>query len=366
MTATPSVTLLTGATGFLGSALVGRFLAVGDRVRCVVRGATSDDRTGRLRSAVGDLPPGAQERLEVVSGDLGEPLLGLSSGEYEHLGQDVTRVVHCGARVNMALPYASLHPSNVASTESLLALSESRGARFCHIGSLAAVAHTVTGEPFELVDPVTGGYPQSKWAADRLVSTAHQETRLNAAIFRPGRVTTDSRTGRSNPGDLLELVLRRCVHLGVVPDLTGSVRLSPVDWVASLIVTLSGRTDSCGRAYHLVSEEALPWRDAVDVLRAAGYELDEVPYAKWRSLVYRAAREDAATARLAASLPERPLVFDNRPGLRATRARKQLDQEYPLLPPAAALLAEWVRTWPEQDRSDSRSAVRGPQPQGAR
>ncbi|MER5276886.1 thioester reductase domain-containing protein [Streptomyces sp. NPDC002809] len=365
MTGTPSVTLLTGATGFLGSALVGRFLAAGDRVRCVVRGATSDERTGRLRSAVGQLPPGDHERLEVASGDLDEPGLGLSNAEYEHLGQDVTRVVHCGARVNMSLPYASLHPSNVAATESLLALCESRGARFCHIGSLAAVAHTVTGEPFELVDPVAGGYAQSKWAADRLVSTAHQETRVNATVFRPGRVTTDTRTGRSNPSDLLEQILRRCVHLGAVPDLTGSVRLSPVDWVASLIVALSGRTDSCGRAYHLVSEEALPWRDAVDVLRAAGYELDEVPYAKWRSLVYRAGREDTSTARLAASLPEEPLVFDNRPGLRATRARTQLGQEYPLLPPAAALLAETVRTWPDQDRSGPRPAVRGPHPQGA-
>jgi myxalamid-type nonribosomal peptide synthetase MxaA len=366
MTGTPSVTLLTGATGFLGAALAGRFMALGDRVRCVVRGATHTERTGRLRSACDYLPRGARESLEVASGDLEQPELGLSKGEFERLGQDVTRVVHCGARVNMSLPYASLHPSNVDSTESLLALAESRGAFFCHIGSLASVAHTVTGEPFELIDPVVGGYAQSKWAADRLVSTAHQEMRLNATIFRPGRVTADSRTGRSNPSDLLEQILRCCVHLGVVPDLTGSIRLSPVDWVASLIVTLSGRTDSHGRAYHLVSEETLPWRGAVDVLRAAGYELAEIPYVKWRSLVYRAGREDTSIARLATSLPEEPLVFDNRPALRATRARTQLDQEYPMLPPAAALLAKTVETWREHGELPSRAAVRGPDPQGAR
>ncbi|MGH1552022.1 thioester reductase domain-containing protein [Streptomyces sp. L7] len=323
------MTLLTGATGFLGSALAGRFLALGDRVRCVVRGATHDERSRRLLSACDRLPAGADERLEVASGDLDQPELGLSKGEFERLGRDVTRVVHCGARVNMSLPYASLHLSNVASTESLLALASSRDAHFCHIGSLAAVAHTVTGEPFELVDPVVGGYAQSKWAADRLVSTAHQERRLNATVFRPGRVTADSRTARSNPSDLLEQILRHCVRLGMVPELTGSVRLGPVDWVASLIVTLSNGTDSHGRAYHVVSEETLPWRDAVDVLRAAGYELTEIPYVKWRSLVYQVGREDTLTARLAASLPEEPLVFDNRPALRATRARLQLGQEYP-------------------------------------
>ena len=103
MTGTPSVTLLTGATGFLGSALAGRFLTLGDRVRCVVRGATHAERTRRLRSACGHLPPGASERLEVASGDLDQPELGLSKGEFERLGQDVTRVVHCGARVNMSL-----------------------------------------------------------------------------------------------------------------------------------------------------------------------------------------------------------------------------------------------------------------------
>ncbi|WP_371476972.1 SDR family oxidoreductase [Kitasatospora sp. NBC_00315] len=341
-----SVTLVTGATGFLGSALAVRLVEQREAVRCVVRGATAAERAARLWGAFdGRVAEEDRHLVEVVAGDLAQERLGLPAAGFEALGENVSQVVHCGARVNMTLPYGPLYGTNVRATEELLALAQARAASFGYVSSLAAVARDVTGEPFELTDPVSGGYGQSKWSADRLVSVAHQEGRLRAVILRPGRITAHSRTARSNPDDLLERVLRVSARLGAVPLLDTRIRLSPVDWVSRLVVALCGTERAHGRAHHLIAPVTLPWAAVPAALRRAGYRPQELAYPHWRAAVVDAGRDDPAVARLSQALPPERLSFDDRIGSEPRNAAAALAGEYPEPPPAETLLADTVAAW---------------------
>jgi thioester reductase-like protein len=280
----------------------------------------------------------------VISGDLARPGLGMPAADFTALTRDVTHVVHCAARVSMALPYRALYAANVASTQQLLDVAAAGGAAFCFIGSISAVSPLSVGEPFELSHPVKGGYAQSKWAADRLASVAHQEGRVNVLICRPGRVTADSRTARGNPDDLLEWLIRACIRLGAVPDLITGVRLSPVDWASEIIVRLTLREEAYGQAFHVVSAEFLPWTEVVDVLDDTGCRLIRLPYPQWRAAVLDLGKEDQAAALMSQALTERPPVFD-RGTSDPDRARQVLGEELPALGSARALLADTIGSW---------------------
>ena len=99
------------------------------------------------------------------------------------------------------------------------------------------------------------GSVQSKWVAERLVEAAAGEidaaiTRRRAlkkplfAIFRPGVVTGHSLSGVCNLGDSVNRYVVGFRLLGYAPPLERAnvqVDMSPVDWVANCIVTLSLR-----------------------------------------------------------------------------------------------------------------------------
>ncbi len=158
--------LVTGATGFIGTALVQRLRFRGDDVRALVRDA---GRAAGLR-ALG---------AELVVGDVGRP---------ESLASavpDVDVVVHLAGLVK-AVTRAELFETNAKGTRALVeAAARAGGARFVLVSSLAAAGPSVPGSPRIESDrpaPVSV-YGQSKLAAEG--ELRRHASKVEGSIIRP-------------------------------------------------------------------------------------------------------------------------------------------------------------------------------------
>ena len=313
-------TLLTGATGFLGAYLLRDLIgASGEAVECLVR--AQDERAGRarIRAALeryGIWDEGYEPLIIPVLGDLAAPGLGLDADGWQALRRRVGTVFHNGAHVNFARSYGELRAPNLHGTGNLLRLiaeSDSPGMHYVSTtGVYAPSAHlprtiteaTPVGPPEELVD----AYSLTKWAAEEVIGIARGRD-IPVAVYRPGRIAGDSRTGACQELDLVWQIMKGCVQARVVPDDNAeSTNWIPVDRVSAAIVGLSGLRQASGAdlaeqppsSFNLTNPQAPTFPQVFNVLRESGYVLDEVGVDRWLEIIGQD-RENAAQVVLGAA-----------------------------------------------------------------
>ena len=167
--------LLTGGTGFLGTALVEKILrSLPDlgRLYLVVRPSKDKSAADRfhkdmlgsaafrpLREELGDgFEDRVAEKVRVLEGDVHAPSLGLGEEDLAELAENVDVVVHSAASVVFDAPLDAAVDSNVRGTVGLLKLARGWSKRplFMHI-STAYVAGNIRGEAPE--QPPGGATP---------------------------------------------------------------------------------------------------------------------------------------------------------------------------------------------------------------
>ncbi|UCF95370.1 MAG: NAD-dependent epimerase/dehydratase family protein, partial [Desulfobacterales bacterium] len=171
---------LTGATGFIGNALVRRLEAAGGRIRALVRPASAHTRLL------------AGTSVQRVEGDLADP------DSLRRLVHDAEAVVHCAGRVRGA-SQADFDRVNVDSVAQLVQVArrQHRVPRFLLISSLAAR------------EPHLSAYAASKRQGEEVLAAAAGA--MPWAAFRPPAVY--------GPGDRELLPLFRWMSRGITPVL---------------------------------------------------------------------------------------------------------------------------------------------------
>src|ERR1700723_639835 len=155
-------TLVTGATGFVGSHVAGRVLSAGQSLRVLARPG-SDVRALRGLDA------------ERVEGDLRDV------DSLERALQGVNRVFHVAADYRLwSRNPAEIYESNVTGTQNLLDAAKRAGVeQFIYTSTVATIAVDSPSLPNEFtdskLDEMVGHYKRSKWMAEQEVLQARQD-----------------------------------------------------------------------------------------------------------------------------------------------------------------------------------------------
>jgi dihydroflavonol-4-reductase len=166
-------TLLTGATGFVGSAVARVLAARGHELRLLAR-PTSDRRNLAGLDA------------EIVTGDLTDPasLVRAAAG--------CRYVVHVAADYRFWVPNpADMLRANVAGTIAMMRAAQQAGAeRIVHCSSVAALGHTADGSPADEATPVDEAgqistYKRSKYLAEQAVLDLVRTEKLPVVVVNP-------------------------------------------------------------------------------------------------------------------------------------------------------------------------------------
>ena len=155
-------TLVTGATGFLGSHVARQLVARGENVRVLIR-ATSSNR------AISDLS------LEYVTGDLRD------AASLDRAMNGVQRVFHVAADYRLwAKRSKDIYDSNVGGTKNVLAAAKRAGvSQLIYTSTVATIAVERPELPNESteakLEEMIGHYKRSKWMAEQEVLNAAKE-----------------------------------------------------------------------------------------------------------------------------------------------------------------------------------------------
>ena len=165
--------MLTGATGFLGSAIARALVAQGHQVVALVRAET---------------PRGVLQGVPVayVPGDLTD------HASVAKAMKGCGAVIHCAADYRIWVPDpARMRAVNVAGTEAVMRAALAEGCqRVVHVSSVATLKPRADGQPATEADPAEvaeaiGPYKQSKTEAERLVERLVERDHLPAVIVNP-------------------------------------------------------------------------------------------------------------------------------------------------------------------------------------
>jgi len=309
--------LVTGATGFLGSAITRRLIASGYKLRLLIRkrnynvlptsfgwedtikdlilGNQFDEYLSELGNVTG-VRTGSDESLydlfssnvEIFEGDITCRDLGLEEKEYKRLCYEVDETFHCAAATHFENQRADeLVTVNVKGTENMLQFANSDKQKRIHYVSTAYVAGKQNDIVYEneLIDEplFNNEYERSKFIAEQVVIKYAKDNEIPYTIYRPSIIVGDSETGAACKFDNLytfakvlfnirnvfgnhksENLNDITVRVPGIPD--ALINLVPVDYVAEAIVAILKAKESINKVFHITNPDPPKLSELRDLL----------------------------------------------------------------------------------------------------
>ncbi|KIP12189.1 hypothetical protein PHLGIDRAFT_371020 [Phlebiopsis gigantea 11061_1 CR5-6] len=366
----PSVVLLTGATGNIGSHILAGLLAEARVVRVYALNRPSADPMARLRGAFTErgLPVGLLEdqRLVVLSGEIPQDCFGLEKELYHEVLMSVTHVIHNAWTVNFNLALRSFE-DQIAGVRKLVDISASADhpMQLLVTSSIGAVDRWDPKDgpvpEHALTDPIVAagaGYGSSKYVVEQILGAA-SACGIAATAVRMGQACGPKATGAWGTTEWMPIMVKSGLALGCLPAVRGPVAWMPldvignayVDWVLSpqalpsLVnvvhphptswdVILKGLSEELGDAVSVVSFQE--WAKKLDerAVNPTAQDISDIPALKLLDFFRGLAR-----AELTDSGGAMKLAYETAELLRSSSAMRELE------PMSEDHAKAWVRYW---------------------
>jgi hybrid polyketide synthase / nonribosomal peptide synthetase ACE1 len=277
------VVVLTGATGFLGKAILQQLVSDTRvaKIHCIA--VRSSPRREPLLSA---------GKVVVHAGDLTLPRLGLSETLAVAMFNEADLIIHNGADVSFLKSYLTLKRPNVDSTLELLRMAIPTRVPFHYISTtgvanlsnaaeFAENAVTATREPSQEME----GYIASKWVSEQLLEKAADRFRIPVTIHRPSNVLGDDAPAL----DVMHNIIKFSREMKAVPEFPsweGYLDFITVDRAAAGIIAKSIDSKKSWEDgvvyYHQSGEVQLPLTDMHAFMeKQSGTSYRSITLANW-------------------------------------------------------------------------------------
>ncbi|CAO1622087.1 unnamed protein product [Parajaminaea phylloscopi] len=394
------VALVTGTTGGLGAHLLDLLVAdpTVSRIYAVNRPSESasllERQVAALKARGISEAVATSPKVQLVSADLTQPLLGLDLCMYEDIRDSISLIIHNSWTLNFNLALRSFEP-HVKGTRSLidLALASPRdrppALLFCSsIGALSdppppspdRTSRKTLEDHYDLAHSLNAsGYGQSKAVTEHILWRASKEAGLPVANVRIGQLSGSTTNGAWAATDWLPLIVQSVKELECLPSLPRSrVSWLPTDVAAQILLELRhglSADDDQRRVFHIVHPRPILWDQVFTAMckhiSLAGRHPQLQPFHSWAAALLASgapverlptlrlrgffAQIDANLAKSAQTTPDQSILAeeqDEREAMlgsfrldttQAEASSKTLAALLPLDPDAS--VAAWVRYW---------------------
>ena len=304
--------LLTGSTGYLGIHILNELLNKTDEtVYCIVRkkkDISSYERLEeKLRFYFGDtLLKYLDNRIKVIEGDISLPMFGLSKKSYNDLGNKINMVIHSAAIVDHYGDKNLFQSINVNGTNNVLEFCEKFNIYLNHISTTSVSASKPNSDKKTLFNEHAlyvgqnyddNIYIKTKFEAEYNIMQALANSKVKASVYRLGNISARYSDGKFQENDNKNAFLNRVVTLAKLDKIPKSfskfkIDLSPVDYCAQTIVSLSMLESSYSKVFHIYNNHEINFLDLVNELKPQDKKIEEVSddefykYVKNKSDIY--------------------------------------------------------------------------------
>ena len=266
---------VTGATGFIGKFFVEKLLQRAGTIHVLVREG-SVEKLQALR----DRFPGAGERIVAVTGDLTQPLMGLSDADRESLRGKVDHMFHIAAIYDLTASEESQFEANVDGTRNAVQCAQDLGVGCFHHVSSIAVGGKYTGtfreDMFDEAGDLSHPYFYTKHESEAVV---RKECEVPYRIYRPASVVGHSKTGEADKIDgpyysfkpIQKLRNALPPWFPLVGLESGSFNIVPVDYVVDAMDHIAHKEGLDGECFHLTDTDHYSAGKMMNIFGRAGH-----------------------------------------------------------------------------------------------